>query len=285
MSIDAFIPELWSAKINQVLENSLVAQQVCSTDYAGEIKSKGDTVHIMAATAVSTDDYHTTNNITYEEATLTDTELTIDTDKYFALKIEDADKIQANSAWQQVFAANGAYQLKDDIDALIMAQYANAGLDSYETGTTEWTLGTDASGVPVMLAALNKQLNTANAPMTGRYIIAPPILVEAFQVYTANRATALGDSALVNGYMGKLGGFDIYMSNNCTSAASVTHGLVGVKGHSIAYAQQVDPNSIENVGRAEGRFADLIRGRVLCGYKVFRSATLIDLNLADTLLA
>ena len=285
MSMDLFIPEIWAQKITQVLQKSLVGQAICNTEVTGEITKKGDLLHILAATAVSTDDYVAGTNITYEDATVTDTELSIDVDKVFALIVRDEDKLQAAAPWDQIFAQDGAYQLRNDLDVLILGEYANAGLDSYETGSTAWQLGATAGDVPKLLDSLNKQLNDANAPMDGRYIVAPSILTQAFQRYVMGVSTDFGSEVLQNGSMGKLGGFEIFASNNCTSGGGTTHGLCGVKGNSIALANQIAPNSIQNLGPAEGQFGDLVRGRLLAGHKTYRAATLIDINLNTTLLA
>jgi len=87
-----------------------------------------------------------------------------------------------------------------------------------------------------------------------------------------------------NGKIANFLGYDVYMSRNCYTANSVIHGLAGIKGDNFAYAQQIDPDSIESL-RLQGRMATGVRGRVLAGVKTYRPGTLIDVNLNSTLLA
>lgn len=283
MAMTYIVPELWAQEIIRQLEKSLVGAAIANRGIAGAIETKGDILWIIAAGEVATGDYPDTDNITYEAPSDTGTYLTVNIDKYFAFKVEDKEKKQANVSWQQIYAERGGHNLRDDIDALILAEYANATLDSYETGTTAWALGTAGADVPALMAALTKQLNDAKAPQEGRYFVMPSICMQAFQLYFSSRATNLGDQVLANGFVGRAFGFDLYMSLNCAGTTTL-HGLAGAKQHSIAYAQQIDPTSVEEL-RLEGRMASGIRGRVLAGIKTFRPATLINVNLNATLLA
>jgi len=283
MAMTNIIPEIWAKTILALLEKSLVAARIANRTIAGEVAVKGDQLHIIGAGAVATGDYGASANITYETVSDAVNTLTVNLDKYFAFKVEDSEKRQANVPWQQIYAERGTYELRDDIDTLLFAEYASAGLDSYETGTTPWQLGAAGADVPTLMAALAKQLNDADAPQEGRFFAMPTICLQAFQLYFASRSTNLGDTVLANGALGRAFGFDLFVSRN-VGGSTTLHGLAGVYGHSIAYAQQVNPSSIEEL-RAEGRFASLVRGRVLAGIKTFRSGTSIDVNLNSTLLA
>lgn len=283
MAMSNIIPELWAKMIIAKLQKSLVAATIANRNIAGEVSARGDQLHIVAAGEVATGDYPASNNISYESVSDAVSTLTVNIDKYFAFKVEDSEKKQANVPWQQIYSERGSYNLRDDIDTLLFEEYANASLNSFETGSTDWQLGTAGADVPALMAALAKQLNDVDAPQEGRFFAMPTICLQAFQLYFASRSTNLGDTVLANGSLGRAFGFDLFVSRNVAGTTTL-HGLAGVYGHSIAYAQQVDPRSIEEL-RAEGRFASLVRGRVLAGIKTFRPATLIDVNLNSTLLA
>lgn len=278
------VPEVWAQEIKEQLQKSLVAATIADQNVAGEINKKGDVLHIITAGDVAVSDYHESDNITYEDPTDTESQLVINIDKYFAFKVEDAARKQANSPWEGIYQTRGAYKLRDSIDALLMAEYASAGLDSYETGTTAWQVGASGSEIPNLFAAIDKQLNDADAPMEGRYIILPTIGIQACKLYASSRGTTFGDTVLQNGMVGKMLGFDVFVSRNCVSGGGVVHGLAGVKGNGIAYAQQIGPEDIEPI-RMEGRFASGIRGRVLGGIKTYRPGIVVDVNLNTTLLA
>ena len=80
-------------------------------------------------------------------------------------------------------------------------------------------------------------------------------------------------------------GFDVYISNNLETETSSTHGFCGITGYGYALGKYITPSMVEVVGRAEGRFGDLVRGRLAAGYKIYRSAAVIDVNLNSTVVA
>jgi len=272
------------AGLPEARKRALFAADIANRALAGAIAAKGDKLHIIGAGDVTTAAYPETADISYADPTDTDTELEINIDRYFGIKVEDKDRLQANVSWEQIYSSRGGYKLRDDIDTLLLAEYANAALDSYESSTTPWQLGVAGADVPAFFAALSKQLDDVDAPGAGRFVILPSIGIQAIRLYVAGRNTSWGDQVAQNGKVGNLLGFDIYMSRNCAVVNTTVHGLAGVKGMNIAYAQQINPGSIESL-RLEGRFATGVRGRVLAGIKTYRPGTLIDVNLNTTLLA
>ena len=63
MSLDNFIPTVWSARLLQRLKAAHVFANVVNTDYAGEISSYGDSVKINAIGDVTVGDYTKNSNI------------------------------------------------------------------------------------------------------------------------------------------------------------------------------------------------------------------------------
>jgi len=284
MGMNNIVPEIWSNELIELLEKALLATSIANRDIAGEINSKGDTLHIIGMGDVAVEDYPTSGAITYSDTNDTDTELVIDIDKYFGLKFEDKNNIQANFDFRSPYVRRSVYKLKDAIDVLTLAEYANAGI-VYDEAGSDWQFTKDTcADVPLFFAGLHKELDSVNASTMGRYLIAPPSAVEAFRIYFAQRGTSLGDQVMLNGFVTNVMGIDVYMSNNCANDGATLHGLAGVRGDSIAYAQQINPDSIETL-RSESRFADLVRGRVLAGMKTYRAATLVDVEFDPTTIA
>lgn len=275
-------PEIWAQQIIALLKTRLVAEAICNKNVVPS--ANGDKCHIVGAGEVAVSDYDEDVDIVYEDPVDTDAEFTYNVDKKFAMIVHDKDVKQALIPWQDLYADRGAYGLIRALDASVFADFASAGLDSYESGTTPWQLGAAGADVPSLLASLAAQLDAVDAPQDNRYVVLPPIGVQALRLYSGARATNLGDEVLTNGQIDNLLGFDVYMSNNLTTAANTIHGLAGIKEDGIAWAVQIDPNDIESL-RAEGRFANLIRGRILAGHKVYRPGIVIDVNLNATLLA
>ena len=285
MAMANVIPELWSTTIVEPLKEELVGAGICNMTIASRLNSQGDQFHIPLAADVSTSAYtEASTTITYEDPTDTVSTLTIDQDQYAAIKLSDEEILQAGANWQTAYAMRMAHNLADDIDEQILAQYASAGTISYETGTTDWTLGADGSGFPTLIAALHRILDNANASKRGRFVVLPSNAIEAYRLHVGAKATALGDEVTRNGVVGQYFGMDIIHSNNLTNETSTNHGLAGVRSDSIACAIQVDPSNIESL-RLEGKFATGIRARAKWGSVVYRPATLIDVSLNEALLA
>jgi len=278
------VPEVWAREIIEQLP-LYTALGGLANIVTGEINRKGDQLHIIGADAVSVAQYPASDNITYAAAADSDNTLLIDTDYYGAVKIEDDTARQAPMDIMPIYARDIARKLAEQWEADgLAAAYAAAGINSFETGTTDWQLGTAGADVPAMLTGINKQLDDNGAPRAGRYIILPTIAIQALTLYAASKATNFGDQSSLNGYVGRMFGFDVYTSNKCPVVSTTVHGVAGVKGDGIAGAVAIPASEIEEI-RLEGRFASGIRSRALYGWKVYRPAVLVDVNLNTTLLA
>ena len=76
--IDTFIPKLWSSRLMYNLEKAHVATNFVNRDYEGEIKQKGDTVHINTIGAITVNSYSIGTPITVQTLSTSDQTLVID---------------------------------------------------------------------------------------------------------------------------------------------------------------------------------------------------------------
>ena len=65
-SYSAFIPEIWSKKLNNMLEKDCVMLQCVNRNWEGEIKNQGDKVKIITPSEVTISTLGS-ENITYSE--------------------------------------------------------------------------------------------------------------------------------------------------------------------------------------------------------------------------
>ena len=61
-----FIPEIWSGKLVEKFYNSTVLAAISNTDYQGEIKNQGDTVHIRTKPTITINDYRADGELSLE---------------------------------------------------------------------------------------------------------------------------------------------------------------------------------------------------------------------------
>ena len=276
--------ELWARQIVAQLRTKLIGAQVANTNL---LQGKGDKWHVIAAGDVTTFAVDDDADIVYSDPTDSDTELTPNIDQGFGLIVKDSDVVQSEIPWQGIYADRGAHQLRVDLDTAFLGDYDDAGADSYETSATAWQFTKDtAADIPQLFARLTKQADDLNWPEEGRALIAPSGLKEAMNLYLGGRATQGGDKVVQMGISSSMKVFDwnLWFSNNCTTASSVTHGIATMIGDGMALKVLVDPASIESM-RAEGRYGTLVRGRVKGVHGVYRSATVIDVNFNSTVVA
>lgn len=282
MSVDTFIPEVWSARLLANLRKVQVFAQpgIVNRDYEGDIAQAGDTVRIQAIGAVTIDSYTKNTNMNAAEA-LTDAETTlvIDQAKYFNFQVDDIDRRQIMPDLVDAAMAEAAYGLSDTADKLIAGLYASSGSAVGSSGSPKTDMGT-ATNAYIHLVELAIELDKKNVPSTGRWVIVPPwyhgklLLDDRFVKSGADSAAA----TLANGQVGEAAGFRVLKSNNVSTDAT-TYRIMAGTAQAISYAEQV--NSVETY-RPELRFGDAVKGLHLYGTKVVRPAALSTLyvNLA-----
>ncbi len=282
MAVNNFIPEIWSAQLLSSLKKSLVfaGPGVVNRDYEGEIQNAGDTVRITSISRPTIGSY-VKNSTTITPETLTDAQrsLVIDQAKYFAFEIDNIDIRQSvnGGALMTEAAQEAAYGLADTADQLVAGLYT--GVDSGNAIST--TSVTDAAKAVAGLINLMTQLNEANVPQQGRYVVVPPwyyALLLGSDLFV--RVDASGsDQALRNGIVGRAFGFDVLVSNNCVNVTGDDWiVMAGVPG-AIAFAEQIV--KVEAY-RPESAFSDALKGLHLYGGKVVRPDALATLTASIT---
>jgi len=295
MSLENFIPEVWSARLLVNLYNTLVYgnARIINSDYEGEIRNMGDTVRINSIGAVTVGDYTKNTDITAPQ-TLSDAQatLTITQQKYFNFQVDDIDKFQQFPKMMNDAMREAAYALANTADQFIAGLYtdipsgnwvpsADGTAPSDSTPTSIVTGGTIASGEQLayeLLVDASTTLDTNNVPEDGRWAVVPPyfegyLLKDSrFVAYGTPQNVqnlqggTVGAMNATTGFIGRVAGFDVSKSNNVPLA---TNAHQVICGHSIGWtwAQQVD--SVEAY-RPEKRFADAVKGLQLYGAKMTR---------------
>lgn len=270
MTLDAFAPEIWSARLLYRLTKAHVHGQagIINRDYEGDIQNAGDTVRIQAIGPVTIGNYTKNTNISAPE-TLTDAEaaLVIDQAKYFNFQIDDIDRRQAQVALMDGAMREAADGLSDALDTFLAGKYTEAGSSVGTSGAPKTDLGTAGTAYQ-HLVALGVELDETNTPSDGRWAIVPPwfygklLLDDRF----VKAGTATSDAVLRNGQVGEAAGFTILKSNN-VSHDGTTYRIMA--GHQLAWSMAEQIRSVEAY-RPELRFADALKGLHLYGAKVVR---------------
>lgn len=274
MAVTTFIPELWNARLLYALEKAHVATNLVNRNYEGEISNHGDTVHINTIGAITVKSYTKNTDIDAPETlTTTDQTLVIDQAKYFNFQVDDVDKVQAAGELVDTAMGRAAYALADVSDAYLLGVIAAGAAAGNTIGSTAAPIALTASNVYENIVKLKTKLDKANVPNTGRTIVVPPDVHSLLLLddrFAKSTATA-GQEALINGLVGRIAGFDVYMSNNVKTGTGTDTGktpyfeITAQITDATTYAEQIIKTEAY---RMESRFADAVKGLHVYGAKV-----------------
>ncbi|MDH3279529.1 MAG: hypothetical protein OEQ39_03020 [Gammaproteobacteria bacterium] len=286
MALTAIQTEKWRQQMEAFLTTQTVAANIL--DRAVPIEGS-DTFHIINPTDVTTATTDDASDITYAAQTDTNVSVSKNFDKYFALLILDTNKMQTTlQGWERAYAENGAYQLAQDLDSAVFSDHAN--WTDFQNAGADWQFESDAGATRLwqinhMFGSLMQQMRTNKVDNKGTpFLVVNPELANYIEQFTANRQTQLGDNITFagGGRRFKYMGFNVYVSNNLTTVSTTLHCMGGIEGYGNALGIYALPKTFE-VQRAEGRFGDIIRGRVAAGYKVVRTVAVYDVMVNTTM--
>ena len=113
-----FIPQIWSQKLEQMLGKNCVMMQCVNKNWEGDIQQQGDKVKIITPAEVSVSTL-TSDDITYEALTPSAQTLEINQRKFFAFKIDDVAKAQANTDIMEAHLANAKKAIEEVQDSYL----------------------------------------------------------------------------------------------------------------------------------------------------------------------
>lgn len=280
MSVDNFIPTIWSANVIAPLRKTAVFTSpiVCNRNWEGEIKAFGDTVKINQIGDITVADY-TKNSTTVTYAALESAGLLLKADqaKYFSFVVDSIDKAQAKGDISMMGLEQASYKLKDAQDSYVATiAAANAGVTS-GLGTTATPLditaadtATTYTGIIDLLSLIWSKLDEANCPSDGRYIVVPPSIMRKIKKASILdvRSTTQQQEAMSTGNVQTAAGFQVLVSNNVVNAGTVASPkwkvIAGVNS-AITFADQI--TEIETL-KIQGQFGDAVRGLMVYGSKI-----------------
>ena len=261
----AFIPEIWSQKLNNMLTKECVMLQCVNRNWEGEIKNQGDKVKIIqpADLTIST---LGTDTLEYKELAPTSLDLVIDQKKFFAFKINDVAQVQANTDIMEAHLRNAKKAIEEVQDAYLLSLHSNV--------TTANTVGSESSAVSldkttiyskfVELALCLKNSDAVTAGTRPWVVINPTIESYLLQSSEFIGAHNVADKTLREGAIGRIAGMDVLVSTNLTAVSGKYYVLAGTN-EAITFASQLA--KIESL-RDQSSFSDLVRGLYLYGAKV-----------------
>ncbi len=270
-SYSAFIPEIWSVKLNSMLEKECVMLQCVNKNYEGEIKNQGDKVKIITPAEVSISTLGT-SSITYSELTPSSMDLEIDQKKFFAFKINDVAQVQANTDIMEAHLANAKKAIEEVQDSYLLAQHSNV-VSANTIGTEDDPIELSKTTIYeqfVKLALALKNSNAVTATKRPWVVINPTVESYLLQSTEFINAYNVADETLREGAIGRIAGMDVLVSTNLSEVNGNYYVLAGTND-AITFASQL--SKIESL-RDKDSFSDLVRGLYLYGAKTVQPTAL-----------
>ena len=228
-NLDAFIPELWSRRIQYLTKNALVATQICSFEEQPDLKY-GDRIHRPYPNDLVVNDYVKYTDTTQQDLIGTDEYLDIDQSKEISFAIDEVDWIQMKYDLENSYVERAAYRLANDIDGKVLSEVGNAvvSMDAGDIGGTAWqaiSLSTSNCLNAVMTAGAKLTANGCEMDKTWALVVSPKMASVIAQT-VAQDWFSLADLALKNGYAGNFAGYKVYSSNNVEHTRTISFSSV-----------------------------------------------------------
>ena len=247
------IPEVWGSKLLVKFYEATVFGEIANTDYEGEIKNQGDTVHIIGTPDITITDHEKGQQLTHQQPEPPVVDLLIDKGKKWSFIAERVDQKQAGYNFISDWTADASSQMKITIDSdILTGVYADGSTDNKgATAGKDSNFGFGITGTP--------------ASITKATVL--DFIADAGTILAGD-----GTSIMRNGRIGMIDRFTIYRSNQLhVGGAADTHMMFGHKS-AITFASQL----VENEGpmKHPDYFGDYYRGLQVFGYKVVKPEAL-----------
>lgn len=277
MGLETFTKEVWFAKVFVRLRAALVHASTVNREYEGELTEGGDRIHISELEPIGVSTYTSGKDMSWSNVTSYSKELRIDQAKYYARNIDSIERVQSNVNLLAAIADEAGYGMAKAADTFLAGQYT-------EAGNTVSNATVSAGSVMVNLSNMQRALDDANVPVTERFMPIKPWyhqdLVQAATqaITTTGVPKVFSDNLLVNGYVGRLFGFNLLLTTQVKDNGSTQANHMGYHRSAIAFVAQLKEASIVN---PEDRFGVGLKALYLYGAKVVRPEAMVDCTTTE----
>ncbi len=289
------IPEVWAGKLLVKFYEATVFTEISNTDYEGEIKNHGDTVHIRTTPDITISDYVKGQELTHQQPEPAVVDLEIDKGKYWSFISQYVDQAQADYNYVDDWTMDASSRMKITIDSDILGDIytdvaaankgatAGAKSSSFNLGAATAEVSLTKANILDYIVDCGSVLDEQSVPEEDRWFIMPPWACGLIKKSDLQDASLAGDgtSILRNGRIGMIDRFTIYRSNQLDitddGGTDVTNMMFGHKS-ALTFASQLVKN--EGPMKHPSYFGDYYRGLQVFGYKVQKDTAIGHLYAA-----
>ncbi|MGW9529663.1 phage major capsid protein [Paenibacillus terrae] len=272
MSVQNFIPTIWSARLNESLKKNLVYGNVVNTDYEGEIQGQGSTVKINSIGAVTIGNYDKVAGIgNPQELDATQKTLVIDQAKYFNFHVDDVDAAQANVNLLDGGIVEASYGLANVVDQYLAGFYTEVKAENTIGNDTAPIIPTSSTAYDLLID-LGVLLDENNVPESERFVVVPSWY---YGLLLKDARFTKDPNIIRTGHVGDIDSMTVYKSNNVPNTDGAKYKIIAGHKSAISFAGQVD--SVEAF-RPEKQFSDAVKGLQVFGAKCIKPEALAVLT-------
>ena len=259
MAIEQFIKNTIDTHFRKYFYDELVIGKLAHTDFKTGVK-KGDEVDVVMPSLVTLSDFDGSELANPEMATTSIAKVKINKGKSFHFEIDEVKEAQIKNAKDNdeklrlatEYAQDATKQFSAGVDKAYGDLYTRAG--HYLSGSSDAAITLDASYAKEILAYMQAEFKRGDKNghtnwVDGQMIaIVPP----EYQFYLGQlddfKYVESGHKKMEKGFIGKLCGWDILVSNNIASPSSgVYYPLFGYRGKTLAGGVSKDLNTMSYI--------------------------------------
>jgi len=240
-NLTSITAEYWALALQEEYMKRLTGQHVSRMTLESKL-SDGDTFNksYLDASNDELDVYTPGTDLTVETVTPTNEQLLINKKYGNAREWDDFETVQAAFSIADEMAPKDAQRIANRMDVDILGEISNANstLDNgVLSGSSSDGVGIDVtvSNVVQIFSHVTRLFEENDVQDPNKKAIISPKFADVLQQYTAGRDTALGDQRLLDGSMGRFMGYDIYVSNQVLSSATLSIATTPTDGDTVVF--------------------------------------------------
>lgn len=262
----------WAGIVESVAQEASILSTVANGQYQADAAG-ANIIRISNIGTPSVGNYTPGQALTYGALTDDAIDIAIDQKKVFTFKVEDIDKAQSSVDVKNQAIKQAGMALALEADKYIFAQFAKAGYQINDGATpTPGALDVNSANVEQVILDVQMYFDEHNVGGMDRFLVVAPWFKQKMVLAGLTRQTGVGDEVYLNGYIGKIFGFNVYVSNQLTAGH-----MLAMSSRAVPFVSQI--NTVESL-RLQDAFADAVRGLYTFGADVLFADEFVDLWVA-----
>lgn len=256
----------WAGILMGVAQETSIVASLTDGEYASDVNGS-KIVRVCSISDPAVGPY--SGSITYADLTDDNKDLSMDQKNFISFKVEDVDAAQGGADVKNNAIKRGGSNLALAHDKYCFGLYGNAGNQINDGAGTPGALAINSKNVNEVFLKAGRIMDEHNVPLQDRNIVIMPWMKEKLVLANYLRDSSAGDEVYSNGFVGKIFGFNVYVSNQLTAG----HALA-LTSRAIAFADQI--NKVREMD-LEGSFSTGVSALDVFGATVMYEDELVDI--------